>query len=310
MSTTKVHFVLDAFASEKTMTTSATLDAGAEPTALDVSAVGVYYINVDTLKSVFRFSSNSWDVNDVSAEDVHYFAFMDNWPKTLEINPVHAMMDKSDSESAILTGLSAEKMLVKHDFIRYLSQKLFNTPHGVDLFNNESALLNNLTTLGTESFTQDVSGMMWAKQAWSSASSVITGTYNGATYDEIDADATRWFVDASVNRVGTTDAWDSNQNLTRELFRQILHGNASRFNDISFDDIDVTDHITNVTETVYHTAALPFENGDTISYKFKIDPAANQHSLTTVDAFGGRTYQIKLIVTNLDASTMNTPVSD
>ena len=278
MSTTKVHFVLDAFASEKTMTTSATLDAGAAPSVLDVSVVGVYYINVDTLKSVFRFSSNSWDVNDVSAEDVHYFAFMDNWPSNLEINPVHAMMDKSDSESAILTGLSAEKMLVKHDFIRYLSQKLFNTPHGVDLFNNESALLNNLTTLGTESFTQDVSGMMWAKQAWSSASSVISGTYNGATYDEIDADATRWFVDASVNRVGTTDAWESNQNLTRELFRQILNGNASRFNDISFDDIDVTDHITNVTETVYHTAALPFENGDTISYKFKIDPAANQHS--------------------------------
>ena len=117
-------------------------------------------------------------------------------------------------------------------------------------------------------------------------------------------------VDASVNRVGTTDAWESNQNLTRELFRQILNGNASRFNDISFVDIDVTDHITNVTETVSNTAALPFENGDTISYKFKIDPAANQHSLTTVDAFGGRTYQIKLIVTNLDASTMNTPVSD
>lgn len=305
-----VHFVLDAFASEKTMTTSATLDAGAAPSVLDVSAVGVYYINVDTLKSVFRFSSNSWDVNDVSAEDVHYFAFMDNWPSNLQINPVHAMMDKSDSENPILTGLSAEKMLVKHDFIRYLSEKLFNTPHGVDLFNNESALLNNLTTLGTDSFTQDVSGMMWAKQAWSSANSVIEGSYNGATYDSIDADATFWFVDASVNRVGTTDAWTSNQNLTRELFRQILNGNPARFNDISFDDIDVTDHITNATETVYNTAPLPFENGDTISYKFKIDPAADQNNLTGVSSFGGRTYQVKLLVTSSDASSLNTTPTD
>ncbi len=100
--------------------------------------------------------------------------------------------------------------------------------------------------------------MMWAKQAWSSASSVIEGSYNGATYDSIDADATFWFVDASVNRVGTTDAWTSNQNLTRELFRQILNGNPGRFSDISFDAIDVVDHITNDSTTIHNTAPLPF----------------------------------------------------
>tara|TARA_B100000035_G_scaffold159502_1_gene135986 strand:- start:3069 stop:3962 length:894 start_codon:yes stop_codon:yes gene_type:complete len=296
-----VNFVLDAFASSGTMDISASLDEGEAKTILaaDISAIGVYYINVDTLKSVFRFSSNSWDINDVSAEDVHYFTFMENWPTDLLINPVHAMMDKSDSADAILTGLAADKMLVKHDFIRYISLKLFNTPHGVDLFNNEAAILNNLKSLGETSFNTDISGMMWAKQAWTSADSVYT--YN--PYDNTN-DGTKWFVDVSVNRVGTTDAFNSVQNLPRELFRQILASAESRFNDISFVDIDV-DGVT-----VSNTAAIPFEDGDTISYLFTINPATNQHALTGVNAFGGRVYKIQLMVTSSDTSSLNTTPTD
>jgi hypothetical protein len=41
-----------------------------------------------------------------------------------------------------------EKNLVKHDFVRYLAKSLFNTPHGVDLFSNEDALLTDLVQKG------------------------------------------------------------------------------------------------------------------------------------------------------------------
>jgi hypothetical protein len=39
-------------------------------------------------------------------------------------------------------------MLVKHDFIRYISNNLFNTPYGTDLFSNETELITDLNNLG------------------------------------------------------------------------------------------------------------------------------------------------------------------
>jgi hypothetical protein len=41
-----------------------------------------------------------------------------------------------------------KEMLVKHDFIRYISNNLFNTPYGTDLFSNETELITDLNNLG------------------------------------------------------------------------------------------------------------------------------------------------------------------
>jgi len=299
-----IHFVLDAFESTGQMNVSATLDSGVSPTTLDCSATAVYYIPLDTMKSVFRFSSNSWDVDDVSATDVHYFTFMENWPSDLHINPVHAQLDKDDSADALRTGLEPAKMLVKHDFVRYLALELFKTTAGVDLFNNESALLNELKRLGDESFDRDISGIMWAKNAYANYSDVNVTS----PYEANNAENTKFFVDVSVNRVGTTDEFDHVQNLSRELFRQILHaqtGNPSRFNDVTFADVDVSG------ATISHTAPIPFEAGDSISYKFTVNPATNQEALTGTTAFGGRSFKIKLILSaDANAVAFNTTPVD
>lgn len=283
-----IHFVLDAFESSSTMNVSATLDSGAAPGDItDISATAVYYIPLDTMKSVFRFSSNSWDIDDVSATDVHYFTFMENWPDSLHINPAHAMLDAPDSANPILSsGLAPAKMLVKHDFVRHLAKELFKTPAGVDLFNNESALLNEIKRLGDESFDSDISGMMWAKNAYASLSDVN----ETPPYQANNAGETKFFVDVSSERVCTTDEFDHKENLSRELFRQVLNQGSSRFNDVTFANIDV-----NGTQ-ISHTAPIPFEADDSISYKFNVEPAAGQNGLTGTTAFGGRTYKIKLIL--------------
>ena len=69
------------------------------------------------------------------------------------LNPVHAMMDDTASENPIATGDSNgtyvdNRMLVKHDFVRYLALKLFNTYQGVDLFSNENAMKEDLAAKG------------------------------------------------------------------------------------------------------------------------------------------------------------------
>jgi hypothetical protein len=192
-------------------------------------------------------------------------------------------------------------MLVKHDFVRYLALKLFKTPVGVDLFNNEEDLINSLNFLGEETFQQDISGLLWAKNAYTD----INDVSEGGDYESNNEDNTKFFIDPSVNRVCTTDEFDSSENITRELFRQILNGAPERFNDISFVAVDVDG------SDVYYTAPLPFEQDDFISFKFTINPATGQHLLTQTTAFGARVYKISLVVkNNVNAITWNTTPID
>ena len=89
----------------------------------------------------------------------------------------------------------------------------------------------------------------------------------------------------------TTDEFSGNQNIPRELFRQILNKKPERFNDISFAEFDVAGE-----ETVYYTAPIPFEDNDIVSFKFTINPAPGQHNLTGVSEFGARVYKINILV--------------
>ena len=285
MTDVSVNFVINAFSGEHTMSLAASLDGGAAPSTLDVSAVAVYYISESDIRNVFRYDADSYDVNDISSTDIRYYTFMDQWPPNLLINPVNGMMDKSQSLNAMLTtGIDANKNLVKHDFLRYLAVKLFNTPQGVDLFNNESALLTNLNTVGNTSFQDDISGTLWKYST-----------------DSTDVDADANMITGLNNKKATTNDFTSEDNVTRELFQQILANSPARFSDISGAGIAIDG-----TGTAY----VPINAGDSISYKFTLHPATNQNSLTGVDAFGGRSYQIKLLVVSAveEPNTNTTPI--
>ena len=275
-----VNFVLNKFSNSYTMSVSATLDAGSSVAIGDISAVAVYYISQDDIQKVFRFQADSYDVNDISNTDIKYFIDMQSWPTNLLINPSNAMLDKADSNGALLQVGNPPKMLVKHDFVRYLASKLFNTAQGVDLFNNESELIGNLNQMGNTSF-EDISGILWK---------------NSTLNTSIPADGTNRVIDLSTNWVATTNNFTTNDNICRELFQQILKNSASRFNTIVLDGTG--------------TAPLPIVSGDSISYKFTVNPAPSQETLTGVSPFGGRTYQIKLLVTSLSTTGLNTVTTD
>ena len=273
-----VNFVLNNFSHSYTMSVAGTLDAGASVAIGDVSAVAVYYISQSAIQNVFRFESDSWDINDLSNVDVRYFTYMNQWPANLLINPSNAMLDKNDSNGGILQVGIPTKMLVKHDFLRYLALKLFNTAQGVDLFNNEGALIGNLNTVGGQAF-QDISASLWDYST-----------------DKVEkADGNKYVLDASSNCLCTTNNYTENSNICRELFQQVLGNNAARFSTIVFDGNG--------------QAPVPIFAGDSISYKYIIQPAAGQNNLTGVSAFGGRTYQIKLLVV-ADATGLNTTPTD
>ena len=181
--------------------------AGEAPATIDASCVAIFNVKTTDMKAVFKFEADSFDVNDTDASDIKYYVYMNEWPATLKLNPVHAHTLTATPMLETAGEVVAEKNLVKHDFVRYLAKSLFNTPHGVDLFSNEDALLTDLVQKGA---------------------------------------AARLAIDASLNAVNqataavgtaphkySTNATATAANFSRVLLRQVANAAPARFHDIS-----------------------------------------------------------------------------
>jgi hypothetical protein len=261
-----VNFVLEGLNQVFTLDVSGAL-AGEAPVALDVSCVSVYNVKLSDMRNVFKFQTDSFDVNNVDASDIKYYVYMSNWPANLKLNPVHAGSLSSSPILATGGSIVAEKNLVKHDFVRYLAEQLFNTPHGVDLFSNEDALLSDLVSKGTA-----------ARQAIDASLNAVNqaNAANGT----------------APNKYSTNALSPAAANFSRVLMRQIANEAASRF----------ATEISNSSDT----QSVPLMENDTISFKVSISPAANQHDLTgRPSAFKTRVYEVKLVL-KADVDATNT----
>jgi hypothetical protein len=181
--------------------------AGEAPVALDVSCVAVYNVKLSDMLAVFKFQSDSFDVNDTDASDIKYYVYMSNWPAALKLNPVHAGALSSSPILATGGSIVAEKNLVKHDFVRYLAEQLFNTPHGVDLFSNEDALLSDLVAKGVTAREAIDASLNAVNQA---------NAAHGTSPDKY-----------------STNALTGAANFSRELMRQVANAAPSRFASIT-----------------------------------------------------------------------------
>lgn len=297
---TTVNFVLNALNGSSTLAVLATLpnDIGNNPVIGLVDATAVYYISTSDVRDVFRYWIDSADLDDVSNTDIKYYIDSSGSPLLLVLNPVDAMVDDAASQTSMIPfSDDPARNFVKHDYLRYLSLKLFNTTRGVDLFNNESALIGDFNTKGA------------------SASTATTSIINKHSTYSVVADAnnksdTLSLVDSTnPNALPTTITWNyvdnnfnTSGNLTRVLFRHMITSQPERFADLS----------SNSPMDDYGTRPLPFLNGDTISFKFSVDPAVDQQKLTNAEnitAIPTRAYAIKIILV-ADSSGLNTVPTD
>jgi len=275
-----VNFVINRFSGSYSMSTLATVDDPIDG-ILDVSATAVFYISQADIQSVFQVQTDSIDIADSLATDLHHYIFMDRWPITTVLNPVNGMMDKSLSYNSIMNVNIPNKMLVKHDFMRYLASKLFNTPQAVDLFNNETEMINGLNVIGQQAYQQDISASLW-KYA-------TTSTYPTSPYA-----SGGFVVDPVTGLKSTTGNITTDDNICYILLNKLLQDEPERFKSIVVDANGLF--------------PVPLLVGDTINFRTKINPADGQNNLTGVTSFGGRTYQIKLIID--DGTNLNTTPID
>lgn len=203
---TEVNFTLSGLNQAFALDVSGVL-AGEAAAALDVSCTAIYNVKLSDMLAVFKFQSDSFDVNDTDASDIKYYVDMGNWPADLSLNPAHAHTLATNPILATGGDIAANKNLVKHDFVRYLAEQLFNTPHGVDLFSNEDALLSDLVSKGASAFTT-IKASLDAVNMSSAANGSSPNKYS-------------------------TNAENTSTNFSRELLRQVAHHAPERFYNIS-----------------------------------------------------------------------------
>ncbi len=260
-----------------TLSEYAALDTAAiSPENTDATAV--IYVRLSDMKELFQYHTDSNDINDISASDIKYYVFHRKLPTEIKLNPSHAMMNKTESYGMYgnFQDFTQDKSLVKHDFIRYIALRLFNTFHGVDLFQNETELHENITYLG-ETVQHNINLIL----------SEISTTSSSGTMA----------IDASGNKYLTNDA-SGNTNLCRELMRQIAASNPSRLYDNN--------------QNYSGIRPVPLLENDSINFKVTITPASGQNMLTGVSVIPARTYMIKLVLKNTvnTVTNTNTKVTD
>jgi hypothetical protein len=271
-----VNFVLDNLDSSVAMDICGQLYAEAIP-AIDASATAILQVALADAQKLFQFQSNSDFQIDELPEDIRYYVDPSGFPY---LNVANAMMSDASSLNPIISADSAgaypaNKMMVAHDFVRYLALKLFNSAYGVELFQNQNDLLTDLRWICGDTSA----GQTWYEVLSKFNAISTTGTHGGLL---TDASGLKYL----------TDVTDSSANLCREIMNQLANSAVDRFSSIQADD---------------QPQPVPFLAGDSISFKLTIAAATGQEDLTGVAAIPPRSYRIKLVIVSGAAS--NTEVA-
>ena len=278
-SSTPIDFIVDNFNTDITLDVCGNLFKSL--VTMDVSAIADLYVDASLVRLAFQIQTDASDVVNVGSTDIKYFIdretfWSNDYDHSFAINAADAQIDAAETstKTPIMDGSAVpEKNMVCHDFVRYLSLKLFNTPYAVDLFNNEQELLDDIRNKSQKVWTMiDKELAKYAVIDYPNLSS-----YSG--YDDVSYESQHLTIG---EKYGPSE-WkyyinsDTN-NISKKLLDQMAQQNPARLTTIK-----------NTTDI----QPIPFVAGDTISLKLTITPAYGQETLTGVSPFGARTFRIR-----------------
>lgn len=236
------------------------------------NARSVFYVTKSQVQDIFGYQTDSFDTINDPDSDIKYFVHYDKFTD-LGLNPANTMLDAAESANAIAltdkTGvaLAPEKTLLAHDFLRHMAKDLFGTHLGVDIFNNEKELIQNIRSV----CSSDASGNVMHG---------INAAVKKVSTESTDATLTGLKGTAGAKYM--TNENNTSENLCRVLFEQMMDNVSGRFATIG---------------DVQTEQSLPFEVEDSINFKLTVSAAPNQHLLTRdATAVASRSYEIRLVV--------------
>jgi hypothetical protein len=118
---------------------SQALMAGIDTTVFTADATAEFDVPLTFLRQLFQYHSDASDVDNVDADDTLYKVSYATSSTQITSNFITNTIVTSNKQDA-----NAPLQDLARDYVRYLAYKLFNTPQGVDLFDNETELRTNL----------------------------------------------------------------------------------------------------------------------------------------------------------------------
>jgi len=291
---TPLNFVLTDLSSSVTLSQTGNLTS--QVLSISGDAVAVLFVKTTDMQKVFQFETDAINVNDLSAQDMKFYVDMESWPTSQGLkpmNPANAMIDVPTYSSGAISNISKisgaaydhNKSLVKHDFIRYIAQRMFNTYQAVDLFNNQLEVVQNIESVCDGS----AKGHSWFD--------ISAALYK---VDKDHGTNSGLLVDANGLKYMTT-ATTTPDNLSRELFLQIVGNQPNRLTA----NADGSSRVLGSADR----QNMLFYDGDTINFNLTLKTASGQETvsgLSGISPIPSRTYVIKLVmIADNDVSHVN-----
>ena len=232
------------------------------PAFVNWNAVAQCDVELETIRSMFVFQTDHFDVDDVAATDVRFYIDSANIPIASAIGLPTAVVGngKVSSLNAAGAALSNADLVVGKDYIRHLANRLFNTPFGVDLFINEENLVTSVN---------DALNDVWTSCAQDLQDNSING--NSSTNAYLLGDATHKY--QLSGDIGTDNAF----NFGCELFKMLVSRAPSRFTDLTSLEVGSA-QATRVDPAARNLYKLPLNVGDQILIRVGLKPHPAQSS--------------------------------
>jgi hypothetical protein len=309
--------------------------------AQDVSCNAIYYASLDQMQKVFQFTSTALDFQDMSSNNVQFYT---TWPTNWHLNGCHAMVDAVFTDdidepvelvkmpqnlpkySAGVPGVKSFSNLVIGDYMKYVSDVLFGTPYGVDLFTNGSEIYSNAVDQAQVKWVDLYNSYINVAMDLSSNDIYVgDASFNtellmrtNAGLNELETDTNAFVTHYIMNETRTDDptTGDAEED-TFPLCQQIFDALWSIENGVRFANIDPTELIDSsgnsfdITQTNpgdvdnlnRQRIAFPFIEGDFFCFKFTFE-ATDDANLSNPDIVSqDRSY---MIYVKIDSTKVNT----
>lgn len=166
-----IDFVITKFNQSITSLLSATIPTYTESFGY-ADAVAVYEVPTQTMRHVFKFRTDASDIDSDISPLKNDVAYKINFQKFPNVNPAHASMHDIFMEPLTFSAATNDNLgngaifdgdnlpsrsLIKHDYLRYISQSIFRSVLGIKFLNNAQEVLDGIAIKGQQSYLQMLS---------------------------------------------------------------------------------------------------------------------------------------------------------
>ena len=227
-------------------------------------------VEKSVVQNMFQYWTDAIDMSNAVVSDIFYrVSYTDS---AVPLSPdfvVGAIMTHSEPNMNPDSNLTN---YLPQDYLRYLAKKLFNTTRGVDLFANETEVLQSVNTRCRVGLNQ------------------ILLTYLDANANGIIRDEDDFIILDPYDPVEVAGSQKITGNPAKKIMKQILSNDPARF-------VDISSNYAVTGETYWYK--VPIEVGDNLYFPVTIKAPTDQQKLTQPDSttlIEDRTYLIRCVV--------------